>query len=250
MKWTLNILFFFSIIAASAQVNQVDTKGRKQGKWEKIYPGTRVYTYKGQFKDDKPIGKFTYFYKSGKVKAVIEHNAGSNRSVGYYYHPTGGLMSYGIYRSMKKDSIWTNFDKKAMLINKETYYKDSLHGTKVVFYAKDERMRKQMPSIVSNYKEGMLDGNYTEYFPSRTVKVKGAYKSNKKHGPWESYHPNGKKMMFTRYKDGARHGWCMAYDKTGKETGKKYFYYGRHLEGKALKKKMEEMKRLGLNPNE
>lgn len=250
MKWIVGSIFCFVFATAFSQVNQLDAQGRKQGKWEKTHPGTRVYAYRGQFKNDKPVGKFSYFYTSGKVKAIIEHDEHSSRSVGYYYHDGGGVMSYGIYRNMKKDSVWTNLNKKGELTVKETFYRDSLHGPRVVFYARKEGVRKQMPSIVSHYKDGKLDGEYIEYFPNAAVKQKGNYANNKKVGIWNTYHASGKKMMQIRYKDGIRHGWSTAYDKTGKEIAKKYFYHGRLLEGKQLQRKMEQMKKLGINPNE
>ena len=56
--------------------------------------------------------------------------------------------------------------------------------------------------------------------------------------------------FFIRYQKGVKHGWAYGYDETGKEIGKKYFYHGRHLEGKILAEKMKQMKELGINPNE
>ena len=101
MKRTLTLLICLLSLSALAQVNKTDPKGKKQGVWEKVYPGTRVYMYRGEFKDDRPIGTFVYFYKSGKSKAVIEHSE-TSRSEGYFYHETGGVMSYGIYTDFKK----------------------------------------------------------------------------------------------------------------------------------------------------
>ena len=250
MRFIISAIIFLIGFSAGAQVNQTDAKGKKQGVWEKVYPGTRVYIYRGEFKDDKPIGKFSYFYKSGKVKAIIEHEPTSGRSVGYFYHETGGVMSFGIYRNLQKDSIWTSLDNQGVMTIKETYLKDSLNGTRVVFYPPLEGAQRQIPSQVSNYKNGALDGVYNEYFPNAMVKVKGQYLNGKKQGVWETYHTSGKMMMLNRYKDGAKHGWCSGYDDQGKEIGKKYFYYGRLLEGKQLKEKMDQMKKLGINPNE
>ncbi len=251
MKWiSISVISILLSLTTSAQLNDVDATGKKQGPWANVYPGTRVYIYKGQFKDDKPVGKFTYFYESSKVKAIIEHDSGSSRSVGYYYHETGGLMSHGIFRNLKKDSVWVNFDKTGVLRSRESYKNDSLHGKCVVYYKPEEGTRNQMVSAISHYNNGKLDGAYQEYFVSGTIMRKGSYENGKRHGIWESYHSNGKKMTFERYKQGKRHGWCFAYDNTGKEEGKKYYYYGRLLEGKQLKKKMEELKRLGINPNE
>jgi hypothetical protein len=52
----VNVGFLFFGFVSMAQLNQTDAKGRKQGEWAKTYPKSRVYQYKGQFKDDKPIG--------------------------------------------------------------------------------------------------------------------------------------------------------------------------------------------------
>ena len=250
MKRYLTLVICLLSLSLFAQVNQTDSKGRKQGKWEKVHPGTRVYMYRGEFKDDKPVGTFVYFYKSGKSKAVIEHSE-TSRSAGYFYHETGGVMSYGIYTNLKKDSIWVSWDKLGRLSSRESFKNDSLHGMKVVYYLPSEQGDKsQRPMTVYNYNNGQLHGDFKEYFESGKVKVTGSYENNKKVGVWESYHVDGGKMTLERYKNGVRHGWCIGYDKKGKEEGRKYFYYGRLLEGKELKKKMSEMKRLGINPNE
>ena len=250
MRNYLTLVLCFLSLTLFAQVNQTDAKGRKQGKWEKVYPGTRVFMYKGEFKDDKPIGTFYYFYKSGKFKAVIEHSD-TPRSVGYFYHETGGVMSFGIYNNLKKDSIWINWDNQGRLSSKETFKNDSLHGQKVVFYLPTEEGDKsQRPMTLYTYNNGVLHGEFKEFFPSGKLKTSGTYENGKKVGVWDSYHVDGGKMMMERYKDGARHGWCIGYDKSGKEEGKRYYYYGRWLEGKELKQVMSEMKRLGINPNE
>ena len=106
MKLLINTLFVvFSMSICFGQINQVDAKGKKQGPWEKTYPDSKVYMYKGQFKNDRPVDKFVYFYPSSKVKAVINHDVTTGRSEAYYYHENQALMSFGIYRNLKKDSI-------------------------------------------------------------------------------------------------------------------------------------------------
>lgn len=240
----------FSGFAQPGEVNKLDAKGLKQGKWQKTFDGSRVFQYKGQFKNDKPVGKFTYFYESSKVKAVIIHDENSNRSTAYYFHENGALMSNGIFRDQKKDSVWVNFGPSERLSNKETYRNGLLNGKKIIYYVpEDINDKSQIPAAVYTYKDGVLNGDFKEYFENLSVKTKGQYENNKKVGIWERYHPNGKKMTLTRYRLGHRHGWCMAYDATGKETGKEYYYYGRLLEGEELKAKMEKLKELGVDPN-
>ncbi len=251
MKFLSTTFILLFTLSAFSQLNQVDSKGRKQGEWAKTYEGTRVYEFRGQFKDDKPVGKFTYFYKSSKVKAVINHDENSTRSEAYFYHENGALMSYGIYRNQVKDSVWVNFGPSQRLSNTETYVNGKLNGKKVIYYiSEDLNNKSQLPSVVSYYTNDSLHGDYTEYFEDQRIKVKGQYHMNTKDGLWTHYHVTGKPMMVIRYKKGVKHGWATGHDDTGKEIGKKYFYYGRHLEGKQLTEKMRQLKELGINPNE
>jgi antitoxin component YwqK of YwqJK toxin-antitoxin module len=250
MKSVVLFLFLGLIGLVHGQVNQVDSKGRKQGVWEKVYPGTVVYQYRGQFKDDKPVGKFTYFYQSSKVKAVINHEV-SGRSEAFYYHDNGALMSHGIFRNLQKDSIWTNFGPSGRLSNKETYFKDSLHGQKVVFFVpEDPEDRSQRVSAVMNYVNGKLQGEYVEYFNDGVVMRKGNYENGKMTGPWEEFHPNGKRSILYRYKNGVKHGYSIAYDTNMNRIGEQYFYYGRRLEGAELEDKLRRMKEAGIDPNQ
>lgn len=251
MKWCLfSILLIFSGWSI-AQVNQVDSQGRKQGPWQKKYEDVNVLQYKGQFKNDKPVGKFTYYYKSAKVKAVIKHDENSDRSVAYYYHENGALMSYGIYRNQLKDSIWLNFGPSQRISNTETYVNGVLNGKKVVYYVPEiVEDKSQIPMSVSYYVDGKLNGEYREYHNNTAPKVVGEYVNGKRNGQWKHFGPDGKITHLYRYKNGVKHGWSISYDEHGGEKYKAYFYYGEHLTGKRLEEKMRQLKALGVNPNE
>jgi antitoxin component YwqK of YwqJK toxin-antitoxin module len=251
MKNKLLLLFLLLGTALNAQLNQTDAKGRKQGPWQKKYEGSAVLKYKGQFKDDKPIGTFTYYYPSNKVMAIIKHKEGSPRSVGYYYHENGSLMSHGIFHNEKKDSVWVIFGPSERLSSVERYDKGVLHGQKVVYFIpEDPSDKSQVPSAVYNYVQGVLDGEFKEYHINGKTKTTGQYVKGKKHGVWNHYHINARQSHLYRYKNGVKHGWCYSYDISGKEEYKAYFYYGRHLEGKQLEEKLRQLKQLGVNPNE
>lgn len=231
--------------------NVKDSKGKKQGNWSKVYPGSKVYEYKGQFKDDKPVGTFTYYYLSSKVKAIIKHGDGTNRSEAFFYHENGVLMSHGIYRDMKKDSVWLNFGPSGRISNTETFKNGLLNGKNVIYYVpEDPSDKSQKVSAVNIYLDGKLNGECIQYFENGTIKEKGSYVLDKKVGIWERYHPSGKKMMQERYKNGVRHGFCYAYDESGKELGKVYYFNGKKLEGKELEAKLNYFKQKGIDPNE
>ena len=231
-------------------INQTDAKGKKQGVWQKSYPKSKAFEYKGQFKDNKPVGTFTYYYPSSKVKAVVIHDDKTGRSVATMYHESGVVYAKGIYRNQLKDSIWDYYGPSGRQSLKETYTKDKLNGKTTVYYVSEDPTDKRLlPAKVTNYVNGVIDGEVTEYFESGVVKSKATYVKGLINGMFTTNHPNGKPMMMERYKNGSRHGWSATYDPAGRELGKKYFYYGRVLEGKELDEKLRQMKELGINPN-
>lgn len=241
----------FGALHVAAQPNATDAKGKKQGEWGKKYPNSLVYEYKGQFKDDKPVGTFTYFYPSTKVKAIMKHNSiRTGRTESYMYHENGVLMAFGIYVNEKKDSVWTQFGPSGKLSFKETYKNGVLDGKSTVYYVpEDPNSKAQNVAKVSNYKNGKLEGEVIEYFDYGTVKSKCNYLNGEKHGLCVYNHANGQPMMHERYQYGVRYGYFFAFDETGKEIGRKYYKYGSVLEGDVLKQWLEECKKKGIDPN-
>lgn len=251
MKAFNTILFLFLTVGLFAQsINQKDSKGRKQGPWQKQFEKSKVLEYKGQFKDDKPVGTFTYYYPSNKIKAIIKHDEVTKRSEAIFYHENGELMSYGTYKNYQKDSTWYHYTEAGAIVSTENYKNDLLEGVRTTYYPPNEQTGKvEKISSAMMYSNGLLNGEYKEYFDFGSVRVKGTYLDGKKHGVWEEYQPTGKLLAFTRYKNGLKHGWCSAYDATGKEVNKVYYYYGKLKQGKDLEHIMKQMKEKGINPN-
>jgi antitoxin component YwqK of YwqJK toxin-antitoxin module len=239
-----NLLFFLLIAVQGISQNFIDANGKKQGQWSKLYPGTKVYQYKGQFKDDKPVGTFMYYYQSSKLKAIVKHIEGSNRSEAQFYHDNGVIMSKGIYLDLKKDSVWSNFGPTGRLSNKETYKADVLHGKKTIFFvSEDPNDKSQIVSSISNYKEGLLEGEFVEYFDGGSMKEKGNYLNGKKSGFWMKYSITGSIMIEECFKEGLRNGWTKSFDESGKEVGKQYYLQGRVIKGKELEVRLNQIKK-------
>jgi antitoxin component YwqK of YwqJK toxin-antitoxin module len=247
MKWIVVILIStFQFVHAQ---NVIDAKGRKQGPWSKTYPKSTIPQFKGQFKDDIPTGTFTFYYENGKVKAVIKHGPNALRSEAFFYHENAKLMSHGIYRSQKKDSVWVHLNEDGFVTYTEEFKNDLLNGKRTIYFLPEREGEKQRVSAIELYQNGLLQGEYVEYLISGTVSLKGKYDKGKKIGVWESFHQNGQKMSMERYKNGVPHGWCHAYDMKGSPTSSSYFFEGKRLQGKQLKAKLQELEEKGIDPN-
>ena len=252
----MNLLFFIGISFLSfsfyAQKNVTDANGRKQGEWVKYYDNSRVPKYVGQFKNDKPVGKFTYYYPSSKIKAIIIHEENSPRSEAFFYHENKKLMAHGIYKNQQKDSVWTHYDPSEKLSYKETYKNGELNGEKIIYFVTSidgEQNKKPEVSKVMQFQNGRLNGPTKEYFPGGVLKLEGTYKEGKFDGEVKRYHPSGNIHLLERYKNRRRHGWWITYNNSGKEIGRKYYFEGKPLEGEELQKKMKYFKENNINPN-
>jgi len=230
-------------------VNQTDANGKKQGLWVKKYPRSSVVQYQGTFKDGKPIGVFQYNYPNNKLKALVEHIANSDRANVEFYHENGQLMSKGVYKNMKKDSVWVSFNEKGQLTMIETYKNDLLNGEKKIYHIPTRSNEKSQVIIsVYNYANGMPEGKFEEYYPDRKIKKTGQFKEHRREGTWIYYEANGNKMMEENYYQGKMHGWQIGYDANGKQAERHYYYNAERLEGKRLKEMLKQLKAQGISP--
>ena len=238
-----HILFMFTMLFFApvfSQVNQVDANGLKQGEWRKMTDDGTALKYIGQFKDDKPYGKFVYYYPTGEVQAVIEFS--SDGSVGYskMYHESGYMMARGKYLDNLKDSTWVYFDDRGIVSYQEDYKNGKLDGTKIIYY---EPVNGQyLVARYYSYREGLLHGEFKTYHPNTNLESEGSYDNDKLNGTVKRYHSNGKLMQIERYNYGVKHGYWIFYDEEGKQVGYKLYWEGVELKGAALTKKEEELR--------
>jgi len=236
---TITLFLFFVGITAHGQVNQTDSKGKKQGFWKKPYPSSNVFQYVGQFKDDLPYGQFTYYYESGKTKIILDYKD-ARTSYAKMYHETGYLMARGKYIDQKKDSTWVTYDDRGVISYQEDYKSGLLNGQRVVFYEPQAGQYKVME--YSYWKNGIQHGEYKKYHPNSKLAEEGNYIDGNRDGQIKYYHPNGKVSLIANFQFAVRHGFQTSYDEKGVQIGYKFFWYGEELKGEAMKKKIIEYK--------
>ena len=251
MNKLLYILLLFLPFLCVSQVNQKDAKGQKQGVWNKKYPGSNSLMYEGQFKDDKAIGEFIYYYESGKIKSVIKHFANSNLSFAVFYSENEAVLSEGFYKNQLKDSVWSNFTPSGALSSKESFLKNQLHGEKIIYYTEGQIENGILiPLSVSNYKKDTLNGLYTEFFSTGKIKKKGVFQNGLKDGEWLEYHPNGQLAQKAKFKNDKIHTWVYSYDKNGLKISEVFFQNGTRLKGKELDTFLKKCIDNGIDPND
>jgi antitoxin component YwqK of YwqJK toxin-antitoxin module len=248
MKRYLIFLFLIPFFCF-AQTNTIDKKGWKQGAWAKYYPDNKTAIYTGQFKDNKPFGEFRYYFSSGKLKAIIQHQDKNTLSYARFYFENEQLMSEGRYKEMKRDSLWTNHNSQGFIISREMYTLDKLSGLRVTYYLEGQGEDKEKVLTIENYKDSLLNGSFEAYFMKGNCKEKGGYLKGKKEGEWLTFHTNNVVISRCNYRNGLVHGWTYGYDIKGKLLGKSLYNKGVELKGDELEKYLKYCEKNGIDPN-
>ena len=140
-------------------------QGRK-GEYDfSIYPIVHV-----TFKDGKPDGLTTHWYKNGQKKIEETYNDGKNEGKYTSWYENGQKKKEETYKDGQRDGAWTQWRA-----NGQKEYE----GT---------------------YKDGKLDGLGTSWYENGQKEVEGTYKDDKKDGLWTYWYENGQKQTEETYK--------------------------------------------------
>lgn len=225
MKAFFSLVLLIAVAASTAFAqNKVDEKGRKQGPWKKTTPDGKVI-YEGSFVDDRPEGKFVYYYPDGKVKIISYFSQkGKVARVKLFHESNGKLMAEGKSVEEKRDSTWRFYNEDSLLLSEEPYTLGKKNGVVKTFYPNgkvaDETPYKMdvKDGVVKTYfndgtlksqqkyVNGLIEGKVYFYFPDGKVSVAGQYVNSLKDGVWTFYKSNGQVERTEAYKRGMLQG--------------------------------------------
>lgn len=223
MIYRILILFLVStsLMAQNSgdAVNVTDANGLKQGHWEKFYPESEVRRYTGQFKDDKPFGKFIYYYPSGQVQTVLIYR-GDNRASAKNFHMNGKVLATGVYFGQLKDSTWTYFNEYDEKLAVEHYIQGKLYGNCLKFHRNGQLLEERY------FENSLENGPYKEYFENGQLAREGTYVHGSLEGKAAFYHPNGQVRFEGEYVKDAKEGIWKTYDEEGNVTDERKYHKG------------------------
>ncbi|GAB4146928.1 MAG: hypothetical protein Fur0041_21110 [Bacteroidia bacterium] len=200
--------------------NKTDEKGRKQGAWKKLdEKGTVVYV--GQFKDDKPYGKFTYFDTEGRKMTEMDFR---DNGVAYskMFYVSGKLQAQGKYVNQQKDSTWLFYNEDGYLLSEEIYLKGKKEGKSVVYHPGTKQVAEE-----KYYKNGVEDGKWVQYYADGKKKAEGTYVMGNLEGKAIWYFPDGRIDILGNYKHAVKHGIWTYYNPDGTVKGKETWDLGK-----------------------
>jgi antitoxin component YwqK of YwqJK toxin-antitoxin module len=218
MKLKLKNIFLFLLLAAYSlgySQNASNSKG-KQGPWKVYHEDGKTIKYIGQFLNDKPTGKFVYYYESGDPSMVVEHKA-DGVSECKMFHYNGTLMAAGSYVNKLKEGDWWYFNDEKKTIGKEVYANGLKNGVCYEYFptAADEKLKVLRET---NYVKGLAQGVWKQYYKDGKLQTKGNYLNGLYSGECVWYNAQEKAEMYGYYKDGKKNGKWRSIDEDGEIT--------------------------------
>jgi antitoxin component YwqK of YwqJK toxin-antitoxin module len=175
------LLPFLQFAQTNKAENKLDDKGRKQGFWEKK-DEKGFLIFRGEFKDDKPIGRMKQFYKgTDSLKALLHYRKDVNEkrdSTWNFYDEQSKLISSEQYKNGKKEGSSKVYFPNGNLSEEINYVDDKKNGFNKKLYDSGQLKLQQI------YKMGLLEGLSTTYYPNKTEAAKGYYKNGNKNHVW------------------------------------------------------------------
>lgn len=198
MRKIIFLFLFFFPVTLFAQINQADTNGLRQGKWQKSYPNGRLM-YEGFFKDGKPAGEWIRYHEGGQVKAKISYAENSDSAFAQLFDVWGKKIAEGAYLEEKREGKWVFFSDKVK-VAEENYSNGLKHGISQTFYTSGEILEE------AEWKNGVQEGNYSVFFKNGKPYMQCKFSDGKRNGLCLSYFQNGRVEMEAFYKNNLRHG--------------------------------------------
>ncbi|HEX7414079.1 MAG TPA: hypothetical protein VF411_08530 [Bacteroidia bacterium] len=230
-KYITTVLFAVIFCKINAQTkNQTDDKGLKQGYWEKIDTETGKISYKGTFKNNKPQGIFSYYYKgTDSLRSKSEFRQDGKVAYATMYHlATGKIQAKGKYVSEAKDSLWNFYDERGNLLSTEIYLNGKKNGASKVYYTKGAILEEK------SYKNDLPEGAFKQFYEDKRTKAEGAYLAGEYTGKCSWYYPNGMVAAEGFYEKGIKKGVWLYKEQSGKIKEKEVWQNGKQLNQKEM----------------
>ena len=202
------VLFSIVFIVNAQEINQLNSKGNREGLWKGIYEHSKRPRYEGFFKDGKETGIFKYFddTKAGTVIATRDFSKGDGSCYTIFFDQKGKKVSEGVLLNKLPDGEWKYYHFQSLdTMSIENYKKGKLNGTKKVFY------KNGTLAEVSNYSNGKLNDSYSKFAENGNLLEESSYKDGDLHGS-VIYYDGDKNIVFKgEYKNGKKVGYWETY---------------------------------------
>jgi len=148
-----------SILIAEESYN----KGIKTGSWKTYYLSGKIYE-NFWYQNNLMNGLYKAFFEDGKTKTEATYVNGEMDGKTTFYNSTGLILETGSYNKSLKNGEWLIYMDNGTINIKETYENGKLKKTIRVNGEFTDYYPSKLPKQKINYKNGKLNDAFTEYY--------------------------------------------------------------------------------------
>ena len=176
----------------------------------------------------------------GRVRARLERVAGKKEGKVQFLNADGSLRTEGNYRADSRNGAWTTVDGTGDTLSILHFNMGKKHGWQAYWAPNGQLLRMEQfqngepdgplyrffsdgtPRQFTEYKAGVADGAYMEWFksePNATGRTTGSFTNGKRSGYWHWTYGNGKPANCGLYINGDRIGPWVKWAPDGSRAG-------------------------------
>ena len=140
--------------------------------------------FSGTFKDGKPDGILTIYYKNGQIASQTEYKNGLKHGFAKGYNESGRLKGEEHYQNGKHFGKMTYYED-GKLRGELSFKDDKRDGVLKIWYENGQL------AMETNFKNDLADGVQKVYYSNGQLAIEGYFKDGKKDGIFKIYRQDG-----------------------------------------------------------
>ena len=208
---------------AKDSINQVDSKGLKQGKWEEK---SSTGTSKGLFVNDLKDGLWVSYGTNGNLTKIENFSKGRHEGIVVEIDQRGYLLSETYYENDLPEGIAKRYFYGSNPASVISYHQGKKNGPYKVYYENSAGKLMEESNYVNDIKDGLskwftikgdlvaeynykmnsLEGVQKSYAEGNKLLSEQNYKNNVENGFYKEYFAGGKLKIEGQYTDGKKTG--------------------------------------------
>ncbi|MEN9699563.1 MAG: hypothetical protein RLZZ301_761 [Bacteroidota bacterium] len=218
---------------------------QRNGLWETFYEDS-ILLMKGVYQNGLEEGQWLNYWENGQLKNKSSFTKGALDGPWVSYTPDGVLSVKGTYKNGLKVGEWLTYYNNGRLKEKQHYkvftqenvsngiaimgLKETvsdLHGSYEAYSQIDYQLKS-----VGKYYHGLKHGTWTDYYPGGVVPtIVSQYRYGRLDGAFKQYDRYGRLVYEIHYKRGLKDGLFVVYGENGQIISKKQFRNGQEIGG-------------------
>ncbi|UTW66311.1 tetratricopeptide repeat protein [bacterium SCSIO 12643] len=175
----------------------------------------------GKVKDGEPVGRFHYYYSSGKLNAVGHFDDEGEREGSWlYYYSNGAKSGVEMYKEGNLEGYDSSFYKNGTLKSLD-FYKDGKAEGEAIAYNNTGTLQNKV-----TYTNGEMTGPATYYYPIGILRYAVNYENEELEGEFKEFYDDGTLSQEVNFENGKRSGKAYEYYRNGQKSAELNYLNG------------------------